>query len=274
MFYDNRKRQQRVLPLSRQLEKRISANDDLLLFLDRKRTYLVKVKPGEAFHTHKGFIQFDDALGKRFGDVIQTNLGVSFFLLKPNIYDYLGKSWRATQIIYLKDTALLVAYAGIGPGSTIIEAGTGSGALTSALAHYVKPEGKIYSYDVNSEFQKKALKNLERAGVAEFVELKIGDAVDGFDERNVDAVVLDLATPWLVVPSAHEALRGAGSIVSFSPTIEQVVKTVQALRERFVGVETVECISRSFKVKEGATRPETLMIGHTGYITHARKVFN
>jgi tRNA (adenine57-N1/adenine58-N1)-methyltransferase len=263
-----------VLSLSNQPERRISANDDLLLFLDRKRTYLVKAKPGESFHTHKGFVQFDDALGKRYGDSIQTNLGFSFFLLKPSIYDYQGKSWRATQILYLKDTALLIAFAGIGPGSTVVEAGTGSGALTCALAHYVKPTGKIYSYDINAEFQKKALKNLERAGVAEFVELKIGDAVNGFDERNVDAVILDLAIPWLVVPSAHEALRGAGSIVSFSPTIEQVVKTVQALRGCFVGVESIECISRSFKVKEGATRPETLMIGHTGYITHARKVFH
>jgi tRNA (adenine57-N1/adenine58-N1)-methyltransferase len=262
-----------VLPLSEQSEKRISTNDDLLLFLDRKRTYLVKVKSGEAFHTHKGFVQFDDVLGKRFGDVVQTNLGFPFFLLKPNIYDYLSKSWRATQIVYLKDTAQIVAFSGIGPGDIVIEAGTGSGALTCALAHYVKPRGKIYSYDIKAAFQKKALKNLIRAGVAEFVELKVGDAVSGFDEKYADAVVLDLATPWLVVPSAYEALRGAGCIVSFSPTIEQVVKTVQALRKHFVGVETVECISRSFKVKEGATRPETLMIGHTGYITHARKVF-
>lgn len=252
----------------------VSEGDDVLLFLDSRKTYLTKVKPGEKFHTHRGFIQFDDALGKRFGDQITTNLGVSFFLLKPNIYDYLGKTLRATQIIYLKDAALIIAYAEIGPGSKVIEAGTGSGALTSALAHYVKPTGKVYSYDVKAEFQEKALKNLVRAGVAEFVELKIGDAVEGFAERDMDAVVLDLATPWLIVSRAYDALQGGGCLVSFSPTVEQVVKTVNVLREGgFVGVETIECISRRFKVKEGETRPETLMIGHTGYITYARKVF-
>ena len=98
--------------------------------------------------------------------------------------------------------------------------------------------------------------------------------MDGFEEKGVDAVVLDMATPWLVVPKVYEALCGGGCFVSFSPTIEQVVKTVNALNEGgFVDVETFECISRRFKVKEGETRPETLMIGHTGYITHARKVF-
>lgn len=255
-------------------ETLIKDGDDVLLFLDHQRTYLVKVRLGEKFHTHKGFLQFNDILGKRFGDRVSSNLGFSFALLKPNIYDYLEKALRATQIVYLKDVALITAYSGVGPGSRVIEAGTGSGALTSALAHYVRPGGKVYSYDIKAEFQEKASRNLVRSGVAEFVELKVGDAVEGFAERGVDAVILDMATPWLVVPRAYEALRGGGCIVSFSPTVEQVVKTVNALNEGgFVDMETVECISRRFKVKEGETRPETLMIGHTGYVTHARKVF-
>ena len=250
----------------------ISAGDDVLLFFDG-RTYLIKARRGEQFHTHKGFIQIDDILEKRYGDQISTNLGYSFYLFKPTIYDYSMKSSRTTQIIYLKDAALIVAYSGVGPGSRIIEAGTGSGALTIALAHYVKPEGRVYSYDVKAGFQAKALRNLVRAGVDEYAELKVGDATEGFVEKGVDAVVLDLATPWLVVPKAYEALRGGGRFVSFSPTIDQVIKTVNALHEGFMDVETIECISRRYKVKTNETRPETLMVGHTGYITNARKVF-
>jgi len=261
--------------LNKVLEKElICEGDDVLLFLDPRRTYLIKPKKGEKFHTHKGFIQFDDVLGKRYGDKALSSMGSSFFLLRPNIYDYLGKALRSTQILYLKDIALIVAYSGIGPGSRVIEAGTGSGALTCALAYYVRPIGRVYSYDIKFEFQEKATKNLLRAGVAEFVDLKIGDAVEGFAEKNVDAVILDLATPWLVVPKAYEALNSTGFFVSFSPTIDQVIKTSKALDEtKFIDIETVECISRRYKVKEGETRPETLMIGHTGYITHARKVY-
>ena len=61
------------------------------------------------------------------------------------------------------------------------------------------------------------------------MELKSGDITAGIEERDLDAVVLDLAVPWLVVSHAYEALKPSGTIVSFSPTIDQVVKTVEAL---------------------------------------------
>jgi tRNA A58 N-methylase Trm61 len=89
----------------------------------------------------------------------------------------------------------------------------------------------------------------------------------------LDAVILDLAVPWLVVPHAYEALKPSGIIVSFSPTIDQVVRTTEALKENgFVFIETVECLMRAMQVERGKTRPQTLMTGHTGYITHARKI--
>ena len=252
----------------------IQEGSDVLLFLDRRRSYLVRTKKGEKLHTHKGFVQIDDVVGRRYGGRVLSSLGFEFIILKPTIYDYLRKARRSTQIVYPKDIALIITYSGIGPGSRVVEAGTGSGALTSALAHYVKPSGRVYSYEIRGEFLEKARKNLKRSGVLDYVELKNEDVTLGISESEVDAVILDLATPWLVVPNAYEALKGSGCIVSFSPTIEQVVKTVKALEENgFVGIETVECILRRMKVKEGETRPETLMRGHTGYITHARKAF-
>jgi tRNA (adenine57-N1/adenine58-N1)-methyltransferase len=182
------------------------------------------------------------------------------------------KSSRQTQITYPKDAALIIMFSGIGPGSRVVESGTGTGALTMALAHYVKPEGKVYSYELREEFQKNAEKNLKRANLLDFVELKSGDVTAGIEERDVDAVILDLAVPWLVVPHAYEALKPSGIIVSFSPTIDQVVKTTEALKENnFVFIETVECLMRGMQVERGKTRPHTMMTGHTGYITHARK---
>lgn len=254
-------------------EALITEGSDVLLYLDGRRSYLVQVHSGERFHTHRGFVQFDDILGRMFGQSVLTNLGHRFFLLKPTVYDYVVKSLRSTQILYPKDIGLILIYSATQPGSRVVEAGTGSGALTTALANIVRPSGKVYSYDLRVEFQKKAASNLERAGLAAFVELKEGDVTMSIDEKDVDAVVLDLATPWLAIPAARSALRGGGILVSFSPTIEQVIKTVSALEtEGFVDLETVECILRRIKVKAGETRPETLMIGHTGYITRGRKV--
>ncbi len=251
----------------------IAEGDNVLLYLDTRRTYMIKIQTGQTFHTHKGYVKFDDLMGKEYGSAFKSSLGVQFTILKPTLTDYIFKSARNTQILYPKDAALIVMFSSIGPGSKVVESGTGTGALTTALAHYVQPNGKVYSYDIRPEGQKTAEKNLRRSGHLDFVELKLKDVVAGIDERDVDAVVLDLAVPWLVVPRAYEALKPSGIIVSFSPTIDQVVKTVEALRENnFVGVETFECIMRGMQVERGKTRPQTLMTGHTGYITHARKV--
>ena len=113
------------------------------------------------------------------------------------------KSSRNTQIIYPKDAALIVMFSGIGPGSRVIESGTGTGSLTTALAHYVGPTGKVYTYELRPEFQKNAAKNLERSKLIDHVEMKSGDVTLGYEERDVDAVILDLAVPWLVVPHAY-----------------------------------------------------------------------
>jgi tRNA (adenine57-N1/adenine58-N1)-methyltransferase len=254
------------------VNEKIGEGDYMLLCLDPRRTYMVKVEAGKSFHTHKGFIKLDDLIGKEFGETVQSSLGIEFTALKPSLTDYIMKSSRKTQITYPKDAALIVMFSGIGPGSRVVESGTGTGALTMALAHYVKPEGRVYSYELREEFQKNAEKNLKRANLLDFVELKSGDITDGIEERDLDAVVLDLAVPWLVVPHAYEALKPSGIIVSFSPTIDQVVKTTEALKENnFVFIETVECLMRAMQVERGKTRPHTMMTGHTGYITHARK---
>ena len=227
--------------------EKISEGDYILLCLDVRRTYMVKVEAGKNFHTHKGFIKLDVLIGKEFGATVKSSLGIEFTALRPSLTDYIMKSSRKTQITYPKDAALIVMFSGIGSGSRVAESGTGTGALT-------------------------AEKNLKRANLLDFVELKSGDVTAGIEERNLDAVILDLAVPWLVVPHAYEALKPSGTLVSFSPTIDQVVKTTEALKETgFVLIETVECMMRAMQVERGKTRPHTMMTGHTGYITHARK---
>jgi tRNA (adenine57-N1/adenine58-N1)-methyltransferase len=257
------------------LHEVIIEGDAVLLYLDRKRTYLVRAEKERSFHTHKGIVQLSELIGKEYGTQITSTMGIRFVALKPTMRDYIFKMLRKTQITYPKDIALIVMFSGIGPGSRVVEAGTGTGALTSALAFYVKPSGQIYSYEVREQFIALAQKNLDKAGVLKYVELKNMDITEGIEEKDVDAVILDMATPWLVVPHAYPALKGSGAVVSFSPTTDQVVKTVEALKASgFVDVRTIECLMRGMQIERGKTRPETLMTGHTGYITFARKALN
>jgi tRNA (adenine57-N1/adenine58-N1)-methyltransferase len=250
----------------------IKEGDHVLLFLDPARKYLIKVGADRVFHTHKGFIKHEDLIGRDYGERVKSSLGTEFVLLKPSIEDYATRLARPTQIAYPKDVGLIVLRTGISSGSRVVEAGTGSGALTSYLAHLVKPTGRVYSYEVRKEFIDIAKRNLKKAGVLDYVELKNEDITKGIEEEEVDAVVLDLAMPWSVVPHAHKALKGGRFLASLSPTIDQVVKMTEALEQaRFVDVETVESLVRRYQVKKGRTRPEMRMIGHTCYVTFARK---
>ncbi|MEM3522249.1 MAG: tRNA (adenine-N1)-methyltransferase [Candidatus Bathyarchaeia archaeon] len=251
----------------------INEDTNVILYFDEKRKWFIKVKKNSFFHTHKGIIKLDELIGKSFGECVKSTLGHKFLVLKPTLYDYIMNCERPTQIIYPKDIGLILIKLGVSPGKKIIEVGTGSGALTIALANAIKPNGHVYSYEIREEFIKVAKKNLSNAGLLDFVTIRHANAKEGFLEKDVDALVMDVAEPWEIIPHAYKALKGGYPLASFSPTINQVEKTAISLKEnRFIDVETIECFIREIKVKKGSTRPATTMIGHTGYITFAKKI--
>ena len=252
----------------------IREGDYVLFYLEPGKTWLLQVQAGKSFHLHRGIIQFDEVIGKEYGSFVATSLGKQIAALPPLPRDLALKMGRQTNIIYPKDAGLILLLTGIGPGSIVVEAGTGSGALTSILGYHVQPKGHVYSYEVREDHSETARKNIVRVGLEKVVTVKQQDILKGIEEKEVDTVVLDMATPWSVVPLAYEALRGGAVFVSFSPTIEQVQRTVEALYEsHFIEIKTYELIEREIHARVGKTRPATRMIGHTGYLTSARKVF-
>lgn len=255
------------------MNQRITKGMAVLLWLDNRRKWLVEVSDGKEFHTHKGIVKLDELMDKSYGDAITTSRGQRLYALKPSFCDRLSSFQRPTQILYPKDMGLLLLKLGLEPGKRVIEAGTGSGAFTAAMANVLRPTGHVYSYDINSDFLRKAESNLAELDLLSYVTLRCSDAANGFTESDVDAVFLDLADPWNIISQAHRSLKGGANLASFSPTINQVEKAVAALkREGFTGIENCELILRHIRVEEGKSRPETRMIGHTGYLTFARKV--
>jgi tRNA (adenine57-N1/adenine58-N1)-methyltransferase len=258
----------------------IKENDLVYLILDERRRWLIKVESGKEFQTHKGTIYFDDLIGKPFGSVTFSkpieSQGYKFYLLKPLPSDYVIHMTRKTQIIYPEDAGLILIYSGIKPGSQVMEAGCGSGALTCILGSYVRPNGHVYSFDIREKSLKQASKNILNAKLSEIVSLSYGDILnDDLKLENIDSVVLDMPQPWEAIEKVKRYLISSGSLVSFSPTIEQVKKTTTALHENgFIEINTYELLKRRYQVKENATRPEVRMIGHTGFLTFARNILN
>ncbi len=250
----------------------IREGDYVLLYFDEHRKWLVKVSGEREFHTHKGVVKLSTIVGEPYGAAVKSSLDYDFWALKPTTYDFIMSMERPTQIVYPKDAGIILIKLGLGPGSIVVEAGTGSGALTLVIANAVKPDGHVYTYEARPEFAKIASRNLKKAGVLDYVTIRNVDAGQGFDETEVDAVMLDLAEPWKIVSKAYRCLKAGSPMASFSPTFNQIEKTVGAMkRSQFLDVETIECLLREIRVEKGKTRPVTFMIGHTGYITFARK---
>lgn len=160
------------------------------------------------------------------------------------------------------------------PGTRALEAGSGSGALTIALAHAVGPGGRVVSFDRRADFLEIARENVERAGLASRVEFRERDvAADGFGEEGAESVLLDVPEPWTILGVAASALRFGGGIATYTPTYNQLERTVAALGAAgFEDVESLELLERRIHVSEGATRPEFEMLGHTGFLTGARRL--
>jgi tRNA (adenine57-N1/adenine58-N1)-methyltransferase len=236
-------------------------------------SYLLNLLPGVQSVEGRGVIDLSPVIGKSPGATVEW-AGVRFRVLRPTLSDFLFHLKRTAQIITPKDAQYLLFLAGVKPGGQVAEAGTGSGALTTVLAWAVGPEGRVLSYDRRAEYLSHARENLMRYGLADRVQFCLRDvAQEGLDSEPLESIVLDLAEPWAVIPKIRGALETGGQIASFSPTYNQLEQTVRTLRsEGFGEIRSVELLERALHVGEGGTRPEFEMLGHTGFLTGARRV--
>jgi len=230
------------------------------------------VDEGKDLHTHGGVVKKEQLEAVNHAGQVETHMGKKFFILKPSIIDFIEKMEKRAQIVYPKDSAMVIGLTGLTSGSRVVEAGTGVAGMTLMLANAVKPEGKVYTYEIRKEHQDQAREHLEEAGLIDYVEMKSQNIYEGIDEKDVDLVFLDLSEPWLASEHAAKALKFGGYLVCYSPSIEQIKKFVVALPKAFQDTQTIEIIFREWEVSEQRCRPNTRMIGHTGFITITRKL--
>ena len=245
-----------------------------MLLVDRKhRRYLVRLQEGASFHSHAGYVAHADIVGQRDGFLARSTLGAAYIAVTPTLADFIYEMPRGAQVIYPKDIGAILVQADIYPGARVLEAGVGSGALSMAM---LRAGAQIVGYELREDFASKAQANVasflgDDAVAAYRVELR--DVYDGIDERDLDRIVLDLPEPWKVVKHAEEALRVGGIFFAYVPSTVQVAQLREALDDSaFAMVQTNEVLQRGWYVKGAAVRPDHRMVGHTGFLSVARRL--
>jgi tRNA (adenine57-N1/adenine58-N1)-methyltransferase len=244
-----------------------------LVFLigsDDKR-YLFRLDPAAELHTHRGVLRHEAMIGLPWGSVVETHLGSRYHLFEPSLHDVLLHIRRRSQIVFPKDIGYILLRLSIGPGSTVLEAGTGSGAMTTALAWAVGPTGRVMSFDRRADMLELARRNLERLGLADRVEFRLRDVAEGLEVDEAPAMFMDVRTPHLYLEPVRRALSPGGAFAAIVPTTNQVTDLIAALEANdFRFVEVVEVLLRFYKPVAERLRPTDRMVAHTGYLVFAR----
>jgi tRNA (adenine57-N1/adenine58-N1)-methyltransferase len=254
----------------------LEPGERVLLLDQRGRRYLVKLRAGETWHSHGGGVPHDLLIGSEEGLVVRSATGMEFRVFRPRMTDFVLKMPRGAQVVYPKDVGPILVEADIFPGARVLEAGTGSGALTIALCRATGPEGRVVSYELRPEFQTKAAQNIETylGKLPSWLALRDGDVREvASTGETFDRVVLDLPEPWEILESLSSVLPPGGIVCGYLPTTIQIQQLVLALEQQgYEHLETFEILHRSWHVTTRSVRPDHRMVGHTGFITIGRRV--
>ena len=251
----------------------LEAGERVLLVDAKDRRYLITLVPAATFHTHAGVVAHDDLIGTTEGSAVAGSTGRNFLVLRPTLSDVVLKMPRGAQVIYPKDLGAILIAADIGPGQRILEAGVGSGALSMTV---LRAGASVVGYELREDFAERARANVAAAlGPDAPYRVEIRDVTQGVDETMLDRVLLDMPEPHKVVPAAAAALRPGGILLSYLPTINQTALLRQALDDAdspFGLAETQEVMRRTWHVEARSVRPDHRMVGHTGFLTTARRL--
>ncbi|MGM5482266.1 MAG: tRNA (adenine-N1)-methyltransferase [Nanobdellota archaeon] len=236
-----------------------------VLVTDENKRFFYKEKD---LHTKWGYIRKEEIEKANPGEKLLTNKGKELYVFEADFTDIFSKIKRGAQVMLPKDIASIIVNCGINKNSRVADAGTGSGGFSCMMATIAK---QVYSYEIREDHANIARTNIENADLKN-IKIKVKDVCQGIDEKNLDLVSLDLARPWEAIDAAHKSLKPGGFIVNYSPNLTQTKRFVSEIQDKFLYLKTCETIEREWEVEELKLRPKYRMLGHTGFLTFAKKI--
>lgn len=257
-----------------------AVGDKVQLTGPKGRLNTITLAPGGRFGSHKGDLLHDDIIGKPEGSIIANQSGIEYLALRPLLTDYVLSMPRGAAIVYPKDAGQIIVEGDIFPGATVIEAGVGSGALSSYLLRSIGPSGKLYSFEKREEFAQIAQGNVfnQLGHAPENWQVVIGELQvalpNTLSSASADRAVLDMLAPWECIGAVANALKPGGLVIAYVATVTQLSRTIEAIKEHegFTDPVAWESMVRTWHVEGLAVRPDHRMIGHTGFLLTARRL--
>ncbi len=252
----------------------LKEGEEVLLVTEDKKIFKVKLKEDGLFSSHQGVVPHNIIIGKESGTSFSTSIGKKVTAFAPTLFDHIMSMPRISAIVYPKDIAMILVWADIFPGARVLEGGSGSGSLLSALTRAVGERGEVFSYDVRKDMQKMAKKNLKRffGEIPSNVHFINKNLYEGIEEKELDRILLDVTEPWKVIPYATASLVSDGIVLAYTPTIVQAEKFHKELTKwGYYFIETFETILRPWTIQDLSVRPNQRIIGHTAFLTLGRK---
>jgi len=236
------------------------------LFVHEDREYLLG--PGERFESDLGILEVPEDIAP--GDVVETHLGTAFTVRRLRGPDLFAHLERTGAPMMPRDVGLVVGKTGVATGDRVLDAGTGTGILSAYMG---RMGAAVVTYEIDPDFAEVARQNMAIAGVGDAVEVRTGDVTDDLDSLSgFDVVTLDTGDASTVVERAPTLLGRGGSLAVYSPFVENTREAVAAAREvGLEGIETLDTIQREMDFDDRGSRPSTGGVGHTGYLTFARR---
>lgn len=235
---------------------------------------------GKEFHTHKGGISHDAIIGLPEGSIVTATSGTQYMAMRPLLLDHILSMPRGAAVIYPRDSASIIVEADIFPGAVVVEAGVGSGGLSSYLLRAIGETGKLISFERREDFAVTAKKNVISfiGSEPENWEIRVGDLQsEGFANDlfgKVDRIVLDMLAPWECLKVAHSLLKPGGVLCIYVATTTQLSRTAETLKllESWTTVRAYELLTRGWHLEGLSVRPEHRMVGHTGFLMTTRRM--
>ena len=231
------------------------------------REYFVRLGEGK-LSTDMGMVDLAAAAEVEDGDTIQTHLGKEFTVILPKAGDYFAHGKRTGAPMMPKDIGIVMAYTGMCSRDRVLDAGTGSGI---AAIYFGGCARQVVTCEEREDFSRVAEGNIVDAGLTN-VECRACDVLEVTDGP-FDIVHLDMQIEAVHVEHVYGLLKNGGFFASYTPFLEQTSVVMDAARRLFGedNVQTIEIMERELTRSSRGTRPST-RVGHTGYITVARKI--